>query len=136
VARGVAPGTGTLVLDSEGLSKAAAGDETVGAFLKTALQQGHRVVVPAVTIAEVLRGGARDAGVHHVLNRVVVADVTRELARSAGEILGDVGGNNTIDALVAAVAVSRQGRVILLTSDVGDLAQLTAGRGDISVQAV
>ena len=133
MARRVAPGTGTVVLDSEGLSKAAARDERTAAFIKQALAEQGRVVVPAVALAEVLRGGQRDAAVHHVLNQYEVQDITAALGRAAGEILGQAGSDKTVDAVVAAVAVARPGRVLVLTSDVGDLSALTAGRGDIKV---
>jgi len=136
MARRTALGTGTLVLDSEGLSKAAGFDERTAAFIKTALLEQARVVVPAVVLAEVLRGGSRDASVHHVLKHFEVAVVTGDVGRSAGELLGEVGGNNTIDAIVAAVARSASGPVVLLTSDVEDLARLTDGCDDITVQHV
>ncbi len=133
MARRVAPGTGTVVLDSEGLSKAAARDERTAAFIKQALAEQGRVVVPAVTLAEVLRGGQRDAAVHRVLNQCEVLDITAALGRAAGEILGQAGSDKTVDAVVAAVAAARPGRVLILTSDVDDLSALTAGLGDIEV---
>jgi predicted nucleic acid-binding protein len=52
---------GTLVLDCEGLSKLAAGDQRTRAFLESARERGARVVVSAITLAEALRGGSRDA---------------------------------------------------------------------------
>lgn len=61
MARRVAAGTGVLLLDSEGLSKIAGDDEWAWAHLKQALKEQSRVFVPAVTLAEVLRGGSRDA---------------------------------------------------------------------------
>lgn len=133
MARRVTPGTGTVVLDSEGLSKAAARDERTAAFIKQALAEQGRVVVPTVTLAEVLRGGQRDAAVHQVLNQYEVQDITAALGRAAGEILGQAGSDKTVDAVVAAVAVARPGRVLVLTSDVDDLSALTAGRGGIKV---
>jgi predicted nucleic acid-binding protein len=133
MARRVAPGTGALLLDSEGLSKAAARDERVAAFVKQVVLEQGRVVVPAVTLAEVLRGGPRDAEVHRFLKQANIVDITGDLGRAAGEILGDVGTDKTLDALVAAVAVDQPGRVLLLTSDVDDLRALTEGRGDINV---
>lgn len=133
MARRVAAGTGALLLDSDGLSKIAADDEWAWAHLKQALKEQSRVLVPAVTLAEVLRGGPRDAGVHRVLKQVTVVDITPALGRAAGEILGQVGGDKTVDAIVAAVAAAHPGRVAVLTSDTGDIAALTEGRGDIRV---
>lgn len=136
MARRVAPGTGTVVLDSEGLSKAAARDERTAAFIKQALLEQGRVVVPAITLAEVLRGGQRDAAVHRVLKQYDVEDITAGLGRVAGEILGQTDGDKTVDAVVAAVAAAQRGRVLVLTSDVDDLTAFTEGHGDITVVLV
>lgn len=133
MARRLAPGTGTVVLDSEGLSKAAARDERTAAFIKQALHERGRVVVPAITLAEVLRGGRRDASVHNALRQFEVADITAGLGRSAGEILGQAGSDKAVDGVVAAVAAAQPGRVLVLTSDVGDLTALTEGHGGIKV---
>lgn len=136
MARRVVPGTGTLVLDSEGLSKAAARDERTAAFIKQALNEQGRVVVPAVTLAEVLRGGPRDAPVHQALKQYEVQDITAGLGRTAGELLGAAGSDKTVDAVVAAVAAAQPGRVVVLTSDVNDLTALTQGNGNIKVVGV
>jgi predicted nucleic acid-binding protein len=136
VARRVAVGTGTLLLDSEGLWKAAARDERTAAYVKQALREQGRVVVPAVTLAEVLRGGPRDAPVHQALKQFEIVPVDTEIGRAAGEILGRAGGDKTVDAVVAAVAARQPGPVLLLTSDPGDLAALSQGLGDIRIRAV
>lgn len=138
MARRVARGSGTLVLDAEGLSKAAANDARVGAYLKRALVEQATVVVSAVTLAEVLRGGSRDTAVHRALGLVDVADVTAAIGRKAGELLGStgMGGEDTVDAVVAATAVAQRSRVLVLTSDPTDLGRLTSGHGDIAVIAI
>jgi predicted nucleic acid-binding protein len=119
---------GTLVLDSEGLSKLAAGDALARAHLETARTRRARVVVSAITLAEVLRGGSRDAAVHRVLARITVLPVTSEIARRAGELVGKTGLSGrrcAIDAVVAATAFELERPVALLTSDPDDLATLT-----------
>ncbi len=136
MARRVATGTGALVLDAEGLSKAAQDDPRVGAFLKQALREQGRVIVSAVTLAEVLRGSGRDASVHRVLAKVNVVPVSVAVGRAAGLLLGRTGGDDTVDAVVAATAAEQAGRVLVLTSDTGDLSRLTAGHGRIRVQHV
>lgn len=118
---------GTLVLDSEGLSKLAAGDARARAHLDTARARRARVVVSAVTLTEVLRGGPRDAAVHRVLSRITVVSVTPEIARRAGELLGKAGlpGHRcAVDAVVAATTLDLERPVVLLTSDPDDLARL------------
>jgi predicted nucleic acid-binding protein len=123
--RRVATG-GSLVLDSEGLVKLAAGDARARAYLATALARRARVVVSTITLTEVLRGGPRDAPVHQVLARIAITSVTPEIARRAGELLGATGlpGRCAIDAVVAATALSLERPVLLLTSDPDDLAKL------------
>lgn len=129
---------GTLVLDSEGLAKAAGNDRRVQAELTTALRRQARVLVSAVTLAEVLRGGRRDVAVHRVLNRVVVLPVSKDLGRAAGELLGSsaMPGSATVDAIVAATALAQPGPVKLLTSDPDDLRKLTELKDDVVVVRV
>lgn len=118
---------GTLVLDSEGLVKLSAGDQIVRAFLETARERSARVVVSAITLTEVLRGGPRDAPVHRVLSRITVQPVSPELGRRAGELLGTTGLSGhrcAIDALVAATALELIRPVLLLTSDPDDMSRL------------
>jgi predicted nucleic acid-binding protein len=115
---------GTLVLDSEGLSKLAAGDARVRGYLSTALARRAQVAVSAITLTETLRGGSRDATVHRVLSRINVVPVTVQIARRAGELLGTTGLSGhrcAIDAVVAATALGLERPIVLLTSDLDDL---------------
>ena len=118
---------GTLVLDSEGLSKLAGGDVRARAHLETALTRRARVVVSAITLTEVLRGGPRDVPVHWVLSRITIVPVSPGIGRRAGELLGVTGLSGhrcAIDAVVAATALERERPVVLLTSDPDDLGRL------------
>lgn len=118
---------GTLVLDSEGLSKLSSGDARARAHLETALARRARVVVSAITLTEVLRGGPRDARVHRVLARINIVPVSAGIARHAGELLGVAGLSGhrcAIDAVVAATALEVERPVVLLTSDPDDLGRL------------
>jgi predicted nucleic acid-binding protein len=115
------------VLDSEGLVKLAAGDPRARAYLQTARARRAQVVVSAVTLTEVLRGGRRDAAVHRVLSRIATAPVTAEIGRSAGERLGATGltGHRcATDAVTAVTALESPRPVVLMTSDPGDLTRL------------
>jgi len=118
---------GTLVLDSEGLSKLATGDPRARANLDVARSRRARLAVSAITLTEVLRGGPRDAAVHRVLSRITIVPVSAEIARRAGELLGSTGLSGhrcAIDAVVAATALGLERPVVLLTSDLGDLSRL------------
>ena len=130
---------GTLVLDSEGLSKLAAGDSRARAHLETAVARRARVAVSAITLTEVLRGGPRDAAVHRVLSRITVVPVSPEIARHAGELLGATGLSGhrcAIDAVVAATALELERPVVLLTSDPDDLSRLVEEPGRPKAQRV
>jgi predicted nucleic acid-binding protein len=119
---------GTLVLDAEGLVKLAKGDPRALARAKNAYTREASLVTAATTLTEVLRGGPRDAQMHHVLRRVRVITVDAEQARSAGELLGRTGLSGhrcALDALLATVAMAQPRPVILLTSDTDDLTKLT-----------
>src|SRR5690242_7342248 len=97
---------GTLVLDAEGLVKLADGDLTTRHRYEAARRRRSDVVTAATTLAEVLRGSQRDAGLHRVLNRITVVPVDKEVGRAAGELLGRLGlcGHQyALDALLAVI---------------------------------
>jgi predicted nucleic acid-binding protein len=130
---------GSLVLDSEGLSKLAAGDPRARAFLATAINRRARVCASAITLTEVLRGGPRDAAVHRVLSRITVLPVTSAGARQAGELLAATGLSGhrcAIDAVVAVTALGLDRPTVLLTSDPGDLNRLVEEPGRPKAQRV
>jgi predicted nucleic acid-binding protein len=119
---------GGLVLDAEGIVKLASGDRRTRRHYEAARERAGHVVTAASTIAEVLRGGPRDAKLHRVLSRVTVVPIDKALGRTAGELLGRAGlaGHRcTVDALLAAVALGLPRPVVLLTSDPEDMARLT-----------
>lgn len=116
------------MLDAQGLAKLAAGDPAVRALARKAQQGNHAVVTAASTLAEVLRGGSGDAPVHHALRHVAVAEISKDLGRKAGELLGATrvaGDQHTVDALLAVVALAQRRPAVLLTSDPGDMVRLT-----------
>lgn len=118
---------GTVVLDSEGLSKLAAGDARARAYLDSARARRAQVAVSAITLTETLRGSPRDATVHRVLSRIIVVPVTAQIARRAGELLGATGLSGhrcAIDAVVAATALGMERPIVLLTSDPDDMNRL------------
>ena len=94
-----------LILDSGAVIAWARGDARARAILTRALEVGLDVRIPVAVLAETLRGGPRDAPVHRVRNAVDVFPTDEQTARLAGALLGRTGGNNTVDALVAAEAV-------------------------------
>ncbi|MFN8035591.1 MAG: PIN domain-containing protein [Acidimicrobiia bacterium] len=82
-------------------------------YLTAALDEGHNVAVPAVVVAETVRGGPRDAPVNRLLNRVVIDPADESTARRAGELLAMTESDATIDALVVAAAERRSPSVVV-----------------------
>jgi hypothetical protein len=135
-----------MVLDNEGLSKAAT-DRAMYVRLKVAYDEGHRVLTSAAVLAEVLRGGGRDAEVHRVLARVAVEPVSEAIGQRAGHLIGAarMATADAVDAMVAATAMAEADRaeasdraasVLIVTSDLPHLTRLVAGRAGVAVAHV
>lgn len=126
-----------LILDSGAVIALAAGNEHARRFVRRAARERALVLVPAVVIAEVTRGGPRDAPVNRVVKAVdEIVPITEALAREAGRLLGAVRlPRATVDALVVATAARRE-PTIILTGDVGDISALTAGYAHVRVEAI
>lgn len=119
---------GTLVLDCEGIVKLASGDSMTRHRFEAARRRRSLVVTAAPTLAEVLRGTPRDAGMHRVLNRINVIPIDKRLGQGAGELLGRVGlsgHRHALDALLAVVALEQERPIVVLTSVPDDLGRLT-----------
>jgi hypothetical protein len=93
------------------------------------------VPVSAAVLAELLRGGPRDAQVNAVLNQgaLEIVDVGRGIARIAGGLLGASGlaSSTAIDAFVAATPVRAGG--VIATSDPSDLRRLASSHRNVKV---
>lgn len=114
-----------LVLDSEGLSKAATGDRRVVAWIARARERQLPLVVNAVTLTEALHGGG-GARVHLLTKNAHVDTVDANFASEAGRLLGRTRRSNTVDALVATAAIRLNRPTTILTSDARDLGPLTS----------
>jgi len=137
---------GVMVLDNEGLSKAAT-DRAMYVRLKVAYDDGHRVLTSAAILAEILRGTSRDAEVRRVLARIAVEPVTESIGQRAGHLIGAAGMSTqqSVEAMVAATAIEqaeqaeaadRAPSVLIVTSDLPDLTKLVAGRPGVAVAHV
>lgn len=127
-----------LILDADGVSKAADGDPFVQAWLERARELDADIIVSAVTLAEALRGAARDAARNRVLKATDIWPADEKLGRRAGDLLGRAALDATIDALVVATALAARekhhaARCVILTSDPDDLRRLLADAPEIRV---
>jgi hypothetical protein len=127
---------GALVLDNEGLSRAAT-DRAMYIRLQAAYADGRRVVTSAAILAEALRGTPRDAAVYRVLNGIVVEPVTQAIGEQAGKLIGAarLGSGQAVDAILVATALKEEGRVVIATSDLGDISALVGAEDRVSVVA-
>lgn len=129
-----------LILDAEAVSALAEQREGMAERLAAAQQSDHRVLIPAVVLAEVATGAPTDAAIWHVLSKIPTLDLPQGVAMRAGalrtraERVRRKKRDLTVDALVAATAVELAPSVVL-TGDTSDFELLVDGY-DVRVSAV
>jgi hypothetical protein len=115
-----------LVLDAGALVAVDRGDRRVGAMLRVAWEVGAPVRASAGAVAQVWRGGARQAALARVLAAVEVRALDDRDARRVGALLAATGAADIVDAHVA-LGVAAGDRV--LTSDPDDLGRALEALG-------
>ena len=115
-----------LTLDAGALIAYARGDEHVREILAVAYARGLVPTIPAIALAEVWRGDAKDARVARLLKACSIEALDERLARAAGHLRRATPGASTIDACIA-VGVSQRTDAIA-TSDPDDLRKLLGSR--------
>jgi predicted nucleic acid-binding protein len=111
-----------LTLDAGALIAYERGDERVREILSVAYARGLVPTIPAIALAEVWRGDAKDARVARLLKACSIGTVDERLARAAGSLRRTTPGAGTIDACIA-IGVRRRGDAIA-TSDRDDMCAL------------
>lgn len=122
---------GTLVLDSEGLSKAVLNDDRVMALIRGAEEEDMRVVVSVLTLVEAHHRRVNGARFRWVVSRLTVEPVTEDIGRGAIDLLAEAGlhgHKSAIDAVVAATTRRAPSPQVMLTSDPEDMRMLCEGR--------
>jgi predicted nucleic acid-binding protein len=123
-----------LILDAGAVIALSRSDVRARAALAAAREAGADVSIPAVVVAETVRGAAADAPVNRIIKAVGEVSAADERAgRTAGRLLGEAGSDSTIDAIVVASAVEAGGAVIL-TGDPDDLRTLAGDRPGVVIQ--
>lgn len=124
----------SVLLDAEAVSALASQSLRIYPWLAAVAQTGSTLYVSAATLAETTDGTARDANVRCVVaSHAIVRPVDQQVGFSAGRLRAAASRGRkkprdlTIDALVAATALTLQPPVIVLTADVGDFAALLEG---------
>ena len=134
-----------LILDAEALSALAhytrrgTALQRARAVLTLAYELHAPVRVPAPVLAEMCRGGARDAAVDRVLTGrgISVLDLTAAIARKAGALLASLhlDSCHAVDAFVVATAAAL-GSAVIATHDPDDIARLAAREPGLRVWAI
>lgn len=123
-----------LNLDAGAVIALSRSDVRARAALAAAREAGADVSIPAVVVAETIRGTAVDAPVNRIIKAVgEVSETDERVGRTAGRLLGEAGSDSTIDAIVVASAVETGGAVIL-TGDPDDLRKLAGQRPGVVIQ--
>jgi hypothetical protein len=131
MARGKLIHEGTLVLDSEGLSKLLADDEQVVALTAEARSRGMEAVISALTLIEAVHARTHKPRLNWVLSGLRVVPAGEVEARAASKLLIDAGLHGhkyAIDAAVAEAALRQHRPVVMLTSDIDDMVKLCGDR--------
>ena len=125
------PTAGTLVLDSEGLSKWCRADPKVTAYVRAAQDSDFRVIDSALTPIEANDMRGKNDRFRWHLSRLRIEPVTDEITFDAINHLRDAGLHGhkyAIDAVVAATALRATKPTVILTSDVDDMTKLCGKR--------
>ena len=116
-----------IVLDTGALIAIDRGDRDVLSRLQTAFDNGNEVQAPAGAIGQAWRHPSRQVLLSRTLKRCDEVPLDGSIARSSGQLCGQTGTADVIDASVAiSVADSshHDNDVILLTSDPRDMRTL------------
>lgn len=93
--------------------------------------RGMEVVINALTIIEAVHARTNTASLNRVLSGLRAVPVGEEEARAASKLLMDAGLHGhkyAIDAAVAEAALRQHRPVVMLTSDIDDVAKLCGDR--------
>jgi predicted nucleic acid-binding protein len=125
-----------LILDSGAVIALSRSDTRARAALAAALEADAEVSIPAVVVAETVRGVAANAPVNRIVKAIGEVDLVDEpVGRVAGRLLGEAGSSSTVDAIVVATAIEAGGAVVL-TGDPDDLGALAAEHAEVVVEAL
>jgi hypothetical protein len=116
----------TVVLDAGALVAVERRDRFVGSMLRLAQHDARPVVTSGAVVAQVWRGGGRQALVARLLAGVRVAPLDLHAGRQVGGLLAQTRTSDVVDGHVAHLAVDG---AVVLTSDPDDLGVLLAARG-------
>lgn len=131
----------SILLDAEALSAISRDDRSMQAWATFAKRSDSVLYVSCLTLTEVTDGTARDAAVRRVSKAARLVDVNQDIGYRAGQLRATAAVSRrkhrdlTVDAMVAATAVTLPRPVVVLTSDPDDLRLLLDGH-DVRIEAI
>ena len=102
-------------------------DRRMWAIHHLAMEEGRRVIVPAVVVAQAWRDARRQVLLGRLIQGCEVAPVGLEVSKAAGVLCGTAGTRDVVDAIVAIMALA-QGAIVF-TSHPGDIRGLSIASG-------
>jgi hypothetical protein len=114
-----------IVLDAGGLIGIERGDRRVAGLIELGRRAGANLVTVAPVVAQAWRGGPRQALLARWLPMIDTRVIGLAEAKVAGELMGDTGTSDAVDALISVAAMPGDQ---LFTSDLDDLKALVAER--------
>ncbi|MFT4010966.1 MAG: hypothetical protein QM655_13100 [Nocardioidaceae bacterium] len=122
-----------FLLDAEALTALVEERKVIQPWLEVARRTDSTLHISSLTLTEVTDGSARDASVRRVIKALRTVEVHDDIAFSAGQLRAMAAPSRrkkrdlTVDAVVAATALTLPGPVVVLTSDPADLRALLDG---------
>lgn len=92
-----------------------------------AVEEGRRVLIPAVVVGQTWRDPRRQVQFGRFLRGCEVVPVGVEVAKAAGVLCGKAGSEDVVDAAVVTIALTCG--AIVFTSDPDDIARLSVASG-------
>lgn len=131
----------SILLDAEPLSARSLDERRIYPWIAFARRTRSRLYASSATLAEVADGTPRDAKLRRATKDLNLVPVSKEIGFSAGALRRKAHAvrrkprDLTLDALVAATALTLPTPVVVLTSDPNDLTLLLEGT-HASVKAI
>lgn len=117
-----------LVLDAGALRDAERHPQgRIWALCKSEIFEGRQPLLPITVLAQMWRGGAKQAGLSRVVKAAKLVDIDEVMARRIGILLGLSGTADVVDAMVVLAAIDAGAAVA--TSDPGDISTLAEAAG-------
>lgn len=112
-----------LILDAGALRSAEARvNGEVWSYCREEVEAGRRPLLPATVLAQIWRGGPRQAVLARLVKSCEIVDFDEDVAKRVGALLGVSGTSDVVDAMVVLIAVKT--RFAVVTSDPGDIAAI------------